>query len=81
MPTVPMQRFYREFVTWKALCHPNVLPLLGVVMSDTRFAMVSKWMPNGSIRQFVKVHQDANRFDLVSFRFTFLTPLLKITSP
>ena len=59
-------------MTWKVLCHPNVLPLLGVIMSETQLAMVSEWMPDGNINQFVKTHWDANRFDLVRSPFTFL---------
>ena len=54
---------------WKALDHPNVLPLLGVMMSETQFTMVSRWMPNGNINEFVKKYPDANRFELVSFPF------------
>ena len=54
-------------MTWKALRHPNVLPLLGVTMSDTQFAMVSEWMANGNINQFIEAHRDANRFELVLF--------------
>ena len=38
-------------------------------MGDTHFAMISEWMANGNIKQFVKVHWDANRFELVGFRF------------
>ena len=64
--TVNLQRFCKEFVPWKALRHPNVLPLLGVIMTETKFAMVSDWMPNGSINEFVEARQDANRFELVS---------------
>jgi hypothetical protein len=53
---------------WKYLRHPNVLPLLGVIMSGTwQFAMVSEWMPNGNINEFVKRRPDANRFELVGF--------------
>ena len=51
-------------MTWKALDHPNVLPLLGVMIGG-RFAMVSGWMANGNINQFVATHRDANRFELV----------------
>jgi hypothetical protein len=40
-------------------------------MSETQFAMVSKWMPNGNINKFVKKYSDANRFELVSFPFSF----------
>jgi len=54
-------------MTWKSLRHPNVLPLIGVTMSDAQFAMVSDWMVNGNIADFVKAHPDANRLDLVGF--------------
>ena len=56
---------------WKTLRHPNVLPLLGVVMSEDRFAMVSEWMANGDINQFVKAHEDLNRFKLVSYSLSY----------
>ena len=52
-------------MAWRALRHPNILPLMGVVASDTEFAMVSEWMTNGNINQFVEGHQDVNRFELV----------------
>ena len=52
-------------MTWKTLRHPNVLPLKGVTMSETQFAMVSEWMVNGNINDFVKANPDANRFELV----------------
>ena len=50
---------------WKFLQHPNVLPLIGVMMSETRFAMVSEWMTNGSINEYVKTRPDVNRVRLV----------------
>ena len=31
--------------------------------------MVSEWMTNGNIKQFVTTHQNANRFELVSCPF------------
>ena len=66
MLTTTVQRFCKEFVLWNALRHPNVLPLIGVRMTDTEFTMVSEWMPNGSINRYVRERQDENRFDLVS---------------
>ena len=57
--------FCKEVVTWNALHHPNVLPLLGVTMGSPRFAMVSEWMANGNINEFVKANKDTNRFELV----------------
>jgi serine/threonine protein kinase len=57
-------------MTWNTLDHPNVLPLLGVMMDDEQFVMVSEWMSNGNINQFTKTHKDANRFELVSLAHT-----------
>ena len=65
--TLTTQRFCKEAVAWKALRHQNVLPLLGVTMSSNQFTMVSEWMVNGNINEFIKVHRDANRFELVGF--------------
>jgi serine/threonine protein kinase len=52
-------------MTWKSLRHPNVLPLMGVIMRGKHFAMVSEWMTNGSINEFIKVNRDVDRFELV----------------
>ena len=38
-------------------------------MGDNHFAMVSEWMANGNIKEFLKVHRDVNRFELVCFSF------------
>ena len=52
-------------MTWKFLRHPNVLPLLGVTMTENRFVMVSEWMVKGNINQFVKANIDTDRLGLV----------------
>jgi len=36
-------------------------------MGEKLFAMVSEWMVNGNINEFVKAHKDVNRFKLVGF--------------
>lgn len=59
-------------MTWKALHHPNVLPLLGVTMTESRFVMVSEWMAKGNINEFMKVDINADRFELVCFSFRVL---------
>jgi serine/threonine protein kinase len=59
------QRFCREGVAWKHLRHPNVLPLLGVTVSERRFAMVSEWMDHGNINEFVEEDRHVNRAELV----------------
>ena len=55
-----------------------MLPLLGVIMSETKFTMVSKWMPNGNINEFVRSRSNANRFELVSSLFIFASSLLLV---
>jgi len=60
-----LQRFCREGVAWKHLRHPNILPLIGVTVSNQRFAMVSAWMENGNINEFVGKDQHVNRIELV----------------
>ena len=64
--TVIVQRFCKEAIRWKALNHPNVLPLLGVSMEERRFVMVSEWMENGNINEFIRSHTDVDLFELVS---------------
>ena len=54
------------------LRHPNILPLLGVTMSENRFVMVSEWMAKGNINDFVKADPDTDRFGLVCFSFEVL---------
>ena len=36
-------------------------------MTEAQFAMVSEWMANGNINDFVKANPDANRLELVRF--------------
>lgn len=36
-------------------------------MTENQLAMVSQWMQNETIIQFVREHNDANRFELVCF--------------
>lgn len=52
-------------MSWKTLHHPNILPLVGVTMTEKRFVMVSEWMENGSINMFVKANTGVNRLNLV----------------
>ena len=59
------QGFCREVVAWKHLRHPNILPLIGVTFGESHFAMVSEWMGNGNVNEFVRKDPDANRTALV----------------
>lgn len=56
-------------MAWGALHHPNVLPLLGVTMSENQLVMVSEWMVKGNINEFVRADPNADRLELVCFSF------------
>ena len=75
-PKDALQRFCKEVVMWKFLQHPNVLPLIGVSMSKTQFAMVSRWMANGTVDEYVKAHSRVDRLRLVGPPVLGLSPLL-----
>ena len=44
-------------------------------MTETPFAMISEWMVNGTINDFVRAHPDVDRFGLVSFHSKSRCPL------
>lgn len=60
-----VQRFFKEVMTWKLLQHPNIVPFVGVMISENRLEMVSEWMDNGHINDFVEAHPEVDRFKLV----------------
>ena len=60
---------------WRALRHPAILPLQGVAMADTRLVMVSEWMTNGTIKEFVKSHRSVDRLELVRLPYSVLPTL------
>lgn len=59
---------------WKSLRHPNILPLIGVAVSEAQFAMVSEWMASGSINEFVKANPDETRLNLVRISLEISLP-------
>ena len=60
------QKFCHEVVLWKQFRHPNLLPLLGATKSSHALMMVSEWMENGTITDFIVAHPGTNRLKLVS---------------
>lgn len=63
-----IQRLCREVLIWKRLSHPNILPLLGVSMSNSPqyFRIISEWMPNGHVTEYIRSNPEVNRLRLVS---------------
>ena len=70
------QRFCKEVVTWKHLRHQNILPLLGATMRDNRLCLVSEWMDQGNINDYLKPRERAetNRIELVRYHNPELVP-------
>jgi serine/threonine protein kinase len=53
--TETCQRIRREVLVWQRLTHENVLPLLGTVSHFGRYmSLVSPWMDNGSLMQYLQ---------------------------
>ncbi|THU99671.1 hypothetical protein K435DRAFT_964332 [Dendrothele bispora CBS 962.96] len=51
-----LKDFMKEAILWRQLDHPNVLPFLGLYFLDTtkqRVCLISPWMHNGNLRQFL----------------------------
>lgn len=68
------QAISREAVLWRQVAHPNVLPFYGVFDWDDgsgplRTCLVSPWMGNGNIVEYLELHPDSDRWCLVSNHF------------
>jgi len=60
------QRFCKEVVLWSSLSHPNVMKISGIQgdMGKGQFVIVSEWMAQGSIMEYIKKNH-VNRLELV----------------
>ncbi len=75
--TFPLQRVRREAIIWKQCDHPNVLPFYGIYRDSapstySTYCLVSPFMVNGSLRQYINKIDDSDRHNLVrTDRFPF----------
>ncbi|KAJ7829586.1 kinase-like domain-containing protein, partial [Mycena olivaceomarginata] len=46
--------FGREALIWRQLSHPNLLPFFGLYYVDNRLSLVSPWMENGHLLEFLR---------------------------
>ena len=60
-----LQRLFKEIVLWRRLSHPNILPVFGVAPKLFPFCIITEWMENGNIMDFVSKHPNVNRLRLV----------------
>ncbi|KAJ7235054.1 kinase-like domain-containing protein [Mycena rebaudengoi] len=74
---IAMKDFGREALIWRQLSHPNLLPFFGLYYWDERLCLVSPWMENGNVLQFLKrtSASEAERISLmldISFGLEYL---------
>ncbi|KAJ3563209.1 hypothetical protein NP233_g9086 [Leucocoprinus birnbaumii] len=58
----------RELILWTHLCHRNILPIYGVFLppdAPQRICIVSPWMENGDLNQYLHTHPDADKTSLI----------------
>ncbi|KIM87637.1 hypothetical protein PILCRDRAFT_815214 [Piloderma croceum F 1598] len=63
------KQFSNEAVTWRQLNHPNVLPFLGIYRLDDKaqsVGLLSPWMDNGNVRDFLSENPNTNCVFLAS---------------
>ncbi|KAF7374477.1 Kinase-like protein [Mycena sanguinolenta] len=55
-------KFCREALVWKELCHPHILPFLGIEKDSFPWplCMVSPWMEHGTVLNYLKQHGHSN---------------------
>ena len=51
---------------WKRLNHPNVLPTLGAGLDIAELCVVSPWMPDGDLLQYLNKYPGVSRVSIVS---------------
>ncbi|KAG6908521.1 hypothetical protein DXG01_004373 [Tephrocybe rancida] len=56
-----LKKFWKEAMLWGQLAHPNVLTVYGLFIFQNRLSMVSPWMPNGDIVNYLKDNPRAPR--------------------
>lgn len=70
-------------MVWKYLKHEKIVPLLGI--TSTPLQIISKWMPDGILTEYVRKYQDVDRCGLVGIHsvvlyhmFTLITSYLML---
>ncbi|CAE6484396.1 unnamed protein product [Rhizoctonia solani] len=59
-----LKRAAHELYVWSKCKHPNILPLIGVAEFRGRMAMISPWMDNGNLFQFLSRNPDVDRYEM-----------------
>ncbi|CEL62872.1 putative serine/threonine-protein kinase DDB_G0284251 OS=Dictyostelium discoideum GN=DDB_G0284251 PE=3 SV=1 [Rhizoctonia solani AG-1 IB] len=59
-----LKRMMREIYAWSKLDHDNVHKLLGVTIFQGRLGMVSQWLPQGNLRDYLIRSPGVDRYEL-----------------
>ncbi|CAE6475609.1 unnamed protein product [Rhizoctonia solani] len=60
-----LKRAARELFYWSRMEHPNIHRLQGVIMfRDQYLGMVSEWMENGNLHEYLRKQPSADRYQL-----------------
>ncbi|KAF8671777.1 kinase-like protein [Rhizoctonia solani] len=57
-----LKRAAHELYVWSKCRHPNILELNGVALYRNQIAMISPWMGNGNVNQFLSRHPRFDRY-------------------
>ncbi|KAJ7126292.1 kinase-like domain-containing protein, partial [Mycena epipterygia] len=61
-----LKEFGREALLWRQLSHPNLLPFFGLYYLESRLCLVSPWMENGHLLEFLRnASADTDRLSLI----------------
>ncbi|KAG8723968.1 hypothetical protein FRC09_000935 [Ceratobasidium sp. 395] len=61
---VRVKRAMRELYVWSKTKHENVQELLGIIMFQGQLGMVSPWMDNGNLEEYIRKYPSVDRYDL-----------------
>ena len=60
------KRFTNEAILWGQLSHANLLPFYGLYQFRSRACLVSPWVDNGHVNEYLDLNPDVDRTLLVS---------------
>lgn len=72
------QAIVREAKISARFAHPNVLPTLGIARMLDSVAVVSPWMRNGNVSDYLSRNPTADRLQLVNSWFTESSPAAEL---
>jgi len=63
--TETRQIFFKDAVCWKYLSHPYIVQFLGVEDNPSALCLVSEWMENGTVGEYLQKNPHAERLPLL----------------